>query len=478
MTPERLSPSADPAQPQVRVRSAGGMTLWLGVVLVVTLFSGALFGYDQGVISGALHGLRGSFSLSPLLVEVVTSWVTLGALFGSLAGGELADRFGRKRALLIAALMFTAGALVEALAPSTLILIVGRLIVGAGVGVAAVAAPLYAAELAPPSLRGRFVSAYQLAIAAGIFIAYLVDGWLSKSDAWRWMLGVSAVPGLLLLLVALIAPESPRWLMKMRRRPEAQIAVRKVHPGVEAKPQLDAIARSLRADAGAASWGEVLSLKWRRPLMIGLGLAVLQQVTGINAVIYYADQIFAEAGFATQASQAMVTTWAVGAVNVLATLIAITFIDRLGRRKLLLAGLLGMTASMAVIGAAFRFVPAAGGANAGPGTAGLIALAAVVAFIVSFGFSVGPVVWTVINEIFPGHIRGRAVATATAVNWASAFLVSQGFLTLIGAIGASFTFWLFALFCAAGWVWTYRTVPETKGRSLEQIQLMWQSKEG
>jgi SP family galactose:H+ symporter-like MFS transporter len=454
------------------------MTPWLIVVLAVILFSGALFGYDQGVISGALHGIKASLSLSPLLIEVVTSWVTLGALFGSLAGGELADRFGRKHAVLLAAVMFTSGSLVEAMAPGTLILVGGRLIVGAGVGIAAVAAPLYAAELAPAALRGRFISAYQLAIAAGIFIAYLVDGWLSKSDAWRWMLGASAVPGLTLLAVALIAPESPRWLMKMKRRSRALIEVRKVHPGIAAAPQLDVIEIALQEDAGAASWSEVFHRKWRRPLMIGLGLAVLQQVTGINAIIYYADQIFAEAGFATPTSQAVVTTWAVGAVNVIATLIALAFIDRLGRRKLLLVGLLGMTVSMVVIGIAFRFVaaPAPGPDHAVLGAAGLVALAAVVTFIISFGFSVGPVVWTVINEIFPGHIRGRGVAIATAVNWASAFLVSQGFLSLIVAIGPSFTFWLFALFGALGWIWTYHAVPETKGRSLEQIQQMWKSK--
>ena len=184
------------------------------------LFSGGLFGYDQGVISGALHGIKGTFSLSALLVEVVTSWVTLGALLGALAAGELADQIGRKRTVLIAGAMFTLGAVVQVLAPNTVVLVAGRLI-GAGVGVAAVAAPLYAAELAPTTLRGRFVSAYQLAITIGIFLAYLIDGWLSKGDAWRIMLGAAAVPGLLLIAVALVAPRSPRWLMKMGRRSDA-----------------------------------------------------------------------------------------------------------------------------------------------------------------------------------------------------------------------------------------------------------------
>jgi SP family galactose:H+ symporter-like MFS transporter len=462
------------------VPSAGQtVTPWLIVVLAVVLFSGGLFGYDQGVISGALHGIKATFSLSALLVEVVTSWVTLGALFGALAGGELADRIGRKRTVLIAGAMFTGGALVQALAPDTVILVAGRLIVGAGVGVAAVAAPLYAAELAPTTLRGRFVSAYQLAITAGIFLAYLVDGWLSQGDAWRWMLGASAVPGLLLFTVALAAPESPRWLMKMGRRSEAAAQLQKIRPGVDFKPRLDAVAASLRKEAGRTSWAEVFHKEWRRPLLIGVGLAVFQQVTGINAIIYYADQIFASAGFTSQSSQTTVTTWAVGGVNVLATLIAIAFIDRLGRRKLLLAGLLGMGFSLVMVGIAFRFIDATplGAAAAGPSGAGIVTLLALVAFIICFAFSMGPVVWTVINEIFPGHIRGRAVAVATAANWGSAFLVSQGFLSLIGAIGNPFTFWLFALFCGAGWIWIYRVVPETKGRSLEQIQDLWNGKD-
>lgn len=452
------------------------ITPWLVVVLVVVLFSGGLFGYDQGVISGALHGIKATFSLSPLVVEVVTSWVTLGALFGALAGGGLADRIGRKRAVLIAGAMFTLGSLVQALTPDTAVLVAGRLIVGAGVGVAAVAAPLYAAELAPTTLRGRFVSVYQLAITIGIFLAYLVDGWLSKSGAWTIMLGASAVPGLLLFGVALVAPKSPRWLMKMNRRADAAAELRKIRPGVDFKARLDAIETAFRQEGCRATWGEVFHHKWRRPLMIGIGLAVFQQVTGINAIIYYADRIFASAGFVTQSSQTTVTTWAIGGVNVLATLIAIAYIDRLGRRKLLLAGLIGMAISLAVVGGAFRFIgtrPVGATAAAAPSSAGIVTLFALVGFIICFAFSMGPVVWTVINEIFPGHIRGRAVAVAAAVNWGSAFLVSQFFLTLVGAIGNSLTFWLLAMFCVIAWLWIYFRVPETKGRSLEQIQQLW-----
>ncbi len=207
--------------------------------------------------------------------------------------------------------------------------------------------------------------------------------------------------------------------------------------------------------------------RWRRPLKIGLGLAVLQQITGINAIIYYSDNIFAAAGFTTPAAQTAATTWAIGAVNVLATFIAIAFIDRLGRRPLLIAGLIGMGLSLAAVGLSFEQSGKIGGG------AGIVTLAALVVFIISFAFSLGPVTWTVINEIYPGEVRGRAVAVATAVNWGAAFLVSEFFLTVVNAIGQAYTFWLFAAFCALGLIWVYVGVPETRHRSLEEIQASW-----
>ena len=450
----------------------GGWSPALTVVLAAVLLAGALFGYDQGVISGALTGIQREFRLPALLVEVVTSWVTLGAMAGSLAGGELADRLGRRRALQAAGALFAGGAAIEAFAPGVAILVAGRLVVGFGVGVAAVAAPLYAAELAPAAQRGRFVSCYQLAITIGIFLSYLIDAALTEAGAWRTMLGVSAVPALLLLVAMIPAVESPRWLVRAGRRDEARAAIARARPWVDADVRLQSIETALAAEATNASWREVFAPAWRRPLAVGLGLAVFQQITGINAIIYYSDRIFAAAGFSTPLAQAQATTWAIGGVNVLATLIAIAFIDRLGRRPLLLAGLGGMGASLAVVGAAFFAMgnPAAG---AGPSAAGIVTLVALVVFIVSFAFSLGPVTWTVINEVFPGRVRGRAVAVATAVNWGAAFVVSEFFLTLVDAIGEAGTFWLFAFFCAAGGAWVWKRVPETKGRSLEQIEALW-----
>jgi sugar porter (SP) family MFS transporter len=370
------------------------------------------------------------------------------------------------------------GSLVQWLAPDAGILVVGRFVVGVAVGVAAVAAPLYASELSPANFRGRFISSYQLAITAGIFLAYLVNAQLSASESWRLMLGAAAVPGLALFVIALVAPESPRWLMTKNRRAEAAVDIRKIYPQIDVERQLDAIHSALHEEEQAAPWSEIFAKEWRRPLVVAVGLAIFQQITGINAIIYYANQIFASAGFATEAARAAVTTWAIGGVNVLATLIAIAFIDNMGRRKLLLTGLIGMGVSLTAVGVAFQFIAPSGAvvSATGPTTAGIVTVVALVVFIISFAFSLGPVVWTVINEVFPARIRGRGVALATAVNWGSAYLVSQFFLSLVEGIGSSLTFFLFAMFCAAGWVWVYRIVPETKRKSLEQIQAMWSEK--
>src|SRR5580700_1711480 len=353
-------------------------------IFAVVLLAGALFGYDQGVISGALVGIQKEFAVGAIALEIVTSWVTLGAMFGSLAGGYIADHFGRKRALFAAAGLFIIGALVEAFAPNVPVLVFGRLVAGFGVGVAAVAAPLYAAELAPAAQRGRFVSSYQLAITIGIFVAYFVDQALAGPEGWRAMLGVSAGPGVLLALAVLTALESPRWFAKSGRRDDARRTLVALGAGDHADAQLAAIEASLRAEHEVPSWGDVFAPRWRAPLKIGLGLAVLQQVTGINAIIYYSDNIFAAAGFTTPAAQTAATTWAIGAVNVLSTFIAIAFIDQVGRRPLLIAGLIGMGLSLMAVGFAFQN---SGGASDQSSTLGVVTL---VVFIISFAFSLGP----------------------------------------------------------------------------------------
>ena len=454
------------------------VTKWLLLVGAVILTAGLLFGYDQGVISGALVGIEKSFSVSTFMVEIITSWVTLGALVGALVAGVLSDKIGRKSAVLLAAVLFAFGALVEALAPGAWVLVAGRLIVGFGVGVASVAAPLYASEMAPTRVRGRFVSGYQFGITFGIFLAYLIDELLSSGERWRLMLGISAVPAVLLVAFILPSSDTPRWFLTKGRRADARAALERIRPD-DTDAAMEELEASVDDEAEQASWAVVFSRTWRRPLTIGIGLAVFQQVTGINAIIYYANKIFAAAGFITPQGQTAATTWAIGAVNVLATLIAVAFVDKLGRKPLLRAGLVGMALSLTVVAICFWFInKSSPSTTGGPTDAGLITLVALVVYIASFAFSLGPVVWTVINEIFPRSIRGRGVSIATAANWGSAWLVSQFFLSLVSTIGESGTFLLFAALSVVAFIWVSKALPETRGRSLEDIEQMWLDEPG
>jgi sugar porter (SP) family MFS transporter len=452
------------------------LTPWMIGVGIVTFLAGLLFGYDQGVISGALPLLKEDLDLSTFESEIITSWVTLGALFGALVAGGTADRIGRRWTAVGAGVMFALGALIEAVSPGAGLLTVGRVVTGLGVGFASVVAPLYAAEMAPKRLRGRFVSTYQLAITVGIFFAYLADDALTGSDRWRLMFALAVIPGVALVIGFLVMPESARWLLKMGRRDTARESLVKVDGPDVADVELATLESDIAAEAkeGEASWGEVFSPALRRALWVGVGLATLQQVTGINAIIYYANEIFAEAGFTTAEQQAKATLYAVGAVNVLATFIAVAWVDRFGRRPLLLTGLVGMTVSLAAVGASFAALenqPEGGATSTTVG--GIVTVLALVVFIASFAFSMGPIVWTLISEIYPNRVRGRAISVATAVNWLAAFLVAQFFLSIVDAIGESTTFFVFAALCVVSFVFVWHLVPETKGRSLEEIQERW-----
>ena len=451
------------------------LTPWMIGVGIVTFLAGLLFGYDQGVISGALPLLKEDLDLSTFESEIITSWVTLGALFGALVAGGTADKIGRRWTAVSAGVLFAAGALIEAVSPGAGLLTAGRVVTGLGVGFASVVAPLYAAEMAPKRLRGRFVSSYQLAITVGIFLAYLADDALTGSDRWRLMFGLAVIPGVALVIGFLVMPESARWLLKMGRRDDAQASLVKVDGPEVADAALATLEADLEAEAreGEASWGEVFSPTLRRALWVGVGLAILQQVTGINAIIYYANEIFAEAGFTTAEQQAKATLYAVGAVNVLATLIAVAWVDRFGRRPLLLSGTIGMGVSLTAVGLSFAALENQPEGATSTTVGGIVTVIALVVFIASFAFSLGPIVWTIISEIYPNRVRGRAMAVATAVNWFAAFIVAQFFLSLVDAIGESTTFFMFSALCIVTYAFVHRWVPETKGKSLEEIQERW-----
>jgi MFS transporter, SP family, galactose:H+ symporter len=451
------------------------MSRYLLAIGLVVMLAGFLFGYDQGVISGALSGIDKTFHPSTFVTEIITSWVTLGAMAGALAAGTLAEHYGRRASILLAAAVFVVGALLEALSPNTFVLVIGRLVLGAGVGVASVAAPLYGAENAPAHVRGRFVSLYQMAITVGIFLAYFADYLLISGNGWRVMLGISAIPAVLLLIAVWPLGDSARWYLKMGRREEAEAVLHKVDPTGDAAAEATRMEQALATDS-QATWREVFARTWRKPLAVAALLAILQQLTGINAIIYYADTIFAAAGFNNPTSQSLATLWAVGAVNVVATLIAVFWVDRFGRKPLLLLGSVGMFAGLLIVAGAFfqlQKVTSSEHATHAPASAGVLALIGLVIFIASFAFSLGPVVWTVINEVFPSHVRGRGVAVATAINWFAAWVVAQTFLTLVNAITTEGTFLLFAGFCVVTFVYVRWFIPETKGKTLEEVQEMW-----
>ncbi len=452
--------------------SARRRSRYLIAVGLVIMLAGALFGYDQGVISGALTGIQKQFHVGTLLLEVITSWVTLGAMAGALVAGWMADRLGRRLTIIAAAILFVIGALGEALAPGTPVLVIGRLVVGFGVGVASVAAPLYASELAPARIRGRMISLYQLAITMGIFVAYFADYLLTQGDRWRLMLGISAVPAALLFLAILPLPDSPRWFVKMGRHDEARAALDKVEQGRDIDAELAEMEELNRHEA-TGGWKAVFAPTWRKPLMIGVDprrpaavhrdqrhhLLRRQDLRRRRLCVTCQPEPRHPVGHRRRQCHLHVRRRCLGR-SLRAKAPPHRRIDGHVRQP-------GGGRSH-VREARFRLAR-----RRGRVPTGIVTLVGLVVFIASFAFSLGPVVWTIINEIFPSHIRGKAVAIATGVNWFSAWLVAQFFLSLVSLITEAGTFWLFAAFCLATLVFVHRVVPETKGRTLEELELLW-----
>ena len=430
------------------------------IVAAIASMGGLLFGYDTGVISGALPFLQQSFTLTPGMVGVSTSAVLLGAAFGAASAGFLSDGFGRKWVIVVAALLFVLGALGSAASPSVAALLAARAIIGVAIGTASMLTPLYLAEIAPKGRRGFIVSLNQFCITAGILLSYIVDFCLADvAGNWRWMLGAGAVPGVILFLGMLTLPDSPRWLAGRGRMDEARRALARMRRPAEVEPELAEL-RSER-QGKTAPWSALLARGARRPLIIGSTLAVFQQVTGINTVIYYAPTIFQSAGMSS-ASVAILATVGVGLVNVIMTIIAMRLLDRAGRRPLLLWSLGGMVAMLVVL--AIGFAVGAKGAVA------LLTVGAVAIYVGFFAIGLGPVFWLLIAEIFPLSVRGRGMSVATVANWAANFIVTLLFPGVVASLGSAAAFSIFAVLSLGAWIYIFAEVPETRGKSLEEIE--------
>ena len=389
----------------------------------------------------------------------------VGGILGALINGIVADRLGRKLMVQGAALIFIAGAAASALSPSAGALLASRFVLGLALGAVSASAPLYIAEISPAAGRGRFVTLFQLAITIGIMLGYFVDRALTGSGEWRLMLGSSTVPAIILLFGMFILPHSPRWLLKMGRDEEAKDTLLKISGGSvsRADAELNEIRKviSMESKGGLA---DMLRPPVSRAFVTGIGLFLLQQFVGINTIMYYAPSLFREAGMKSP-DTAILATVSVGVVNVLATFIAVWLIDRAGRKPLLYAGLAGMLISLTAIGGVFALGDSGGGLETGRAT-----VIAVWFYIACFAFSLGPVPWIIMTEIFPLNVRGRAVSIATMSSWGSNLIVSFSFLPLFEAAGAAFTYWLYALVSLLGIVFVWRLVPETKGMTLEEIE--------
>ena len=431
----------------------------------VAALGGLLFGYDTGVISGAELFLKEQFTLSTFALEVIVSGVLAGAAVGALVGGRLADVFGRRRLLIATAIIFAAGAIVCAEAVAPWMLIAGRIVVGLGIGLSSGTVPVYISEVSPPESRGWTVSLFQLAITVGILLAYMVDYAFARVQGWRWMFGLAVVPAAIFAVGMFFLPESPRWLARRGQMANARTVLARIRGTADVDEEMRAIEVTL-SDAGEhGTLSDLFASSVRPALVVGIGLAVLQQVTGINTVIYYAPIIMQSAGISS-ASGAILATAGIGLVNVFMTLVSMWLIDRVGRRPLLLVGTAGMAITLGVLGMAFQ------GATRSTASTWL-AVASVMAYVASFAISLGPIFWLLIAEIYPLKIRSSAEGLAATFNWGSNLVVSLTFLTLLQVMGASLTFWLYGLLAVASWIFCFYLVPETKGRTLEEIEAFW-----
>ena len=450
----------------------------LPICLVATL-GGLLFGYDTGVISGAIEPLTARFHLSDVMKGWASGCVLAGCAAGVLMVGTISDRFGRRLAMFLAAMMFLVSAIGTALPNGIWTFIIFRIIGGIGIGIASISTPMYIAEITPANIRGRMVAVNQIAIVGGIaltsFINFFIAGrgdqaWLIETG-WRWMFGTGVVPAVLFGLLLIPIPESPRWLIEKKREADARRVLEKIGGAEFAGAEFSSIKSALSQEQG--TWGELFSAKLRLPLLIGVLLAVLQQVTGINVFMYFGATIFKTMSSSTGVDAGLLQQLIINGAGVLFTVIAIATVDKWGRKPLMFVGASGMGVSLLAMGIMAQ-------ALTDPTTASGWMLFFILLYIGCFGLSVGPVTWVILSEIFPTAVRGRALGLATFFLWTADYIVTQTFPMMdakgswfVAHFNHAFPFYTYAVFCVVLLLVVWRLVPETKGRSLEEIEQSW-----
>ena len=432
----------------------------------IATMGGFLFGYDTGVINGALPYMQDDLGLTPFTEGLITSSLLFGAAFGAVGAGQLADRLGRRRLLLILAAVFVLGAAGTAAAPGVGLMVLARVVLGLAVGGASAVVPMFLAELAPASRRGQLVTRDQLMIVTGQLAAFVCNAvigniWGEEGNVWRWMLLVATLPAVVLWIGMNFVPESPRWLGSKGRYAQMLTALRRIRSAEEAEAEYEEI-RTLAVRSRSGRLKDFAEPWLLRVLLIGMGLSVVQQITGVNAIIYYGTQILADAGFGTEA--ALTANIANGVVSVLAALVGIWLLGRVSRRPMLLTGLIGTTTTLALIGAASILLP--------EGTArGFTVLTLTVLFLAFQQGAVSPVTWLMLAEIFPLRVRGLGIGLSVFVQWMANFAVGFSFPMLMAAMGISNTFFIFVALGICAVLFIRRFMPETRGLSLEEVEL-------
>ncbi|NII23520.1 sugar porter family MFS transporter [Pseudoflavitalea sp. X16] len=429
----------------------------------VAAVGGLLFGYDTAVISGAIGFITDKYTLSPAQTGWIASCALIGCVIGAMLAGPVSDAIGRKKVLVFSAVAFAVSSLGILVPWGLSAFVLFRLIGGIGIGIASMIAPLYISELAPAAIRGRLVSIYQMGIVCGILTVYFVNAGIAGlhtaewniDTGWRWMFGSGLLPSILFLVLLIIVPESPRWLAGRERLLEAGTILDRINGAAKAKEELQAIRDDLSTKEN--NFADLLSPAMRKRLLIGIILAIFSQVTGMNAILYYAPEIFKSTG--DGASSAMLQTVLIGIINLLFTLVAIRYADQWGRRKLLLIGSGGMALCLAIIGTVFYY----------KAVGSYLILVAILAYIACFAVSLGPMTFVVVSEIFPTAMRGKAMSVCIFFLWAAVYLVSQTFPMLQAAIGEAPTFWIYMSMSVLCYVFVWKMVPETKGKTLEEI---------
>ncbi|ENY5524306.1 sugar porter family MFS transporter [Staphylococcus pseudintermedius] len=428
------------------------------MIFFIGALGGLLYGYDMGVISGALLYLKDDIPLNAYTEGLVVSSMLVGAIVGAGLSGPLSEKLGRRRLVFMISIVFIIGALILALAPTMEILVLGRVIIGLAVGGSTAIVPVYLSELAPTDARGSLSSLNQLMITIGILASFLVNYAFAPIEGWRWMLGLAVVPSVILMIGVIFMPESPRWLLEKRGEKAARDVMKLTYPASEIDHEIE---NMKKINQIADNTWTVLKSPWLlSTIIIGSVFALLQQLIGINAIIYYAPKIFATAGFGE--STAILSTVGIGVVNVLVTIFAISIIDKIDRKKLLVIGNIGMVASLLIMSALIWLI--------GVNSAAWIILLCLTTFIIFFGVSWGPVLWVMLPELFPMRARGAATGIAALVLSIGSLLVAQFFPVLTDVLQVQQVFLIFAVIGIIAMIFVIKFLPETRGRSLEQIE--------